>query len=230
MRHCLGRHYDRLNLSIVIPGPDPGSRSFGILIKPGHDGWVLERLNHARSIALTGVERWLLAAATPNRPAGPVASAVRATRAARRGSARASQQDLAATAGDRVFRLRPRRHLARGAADPERQQWLWRYPNVSVTIEGHTDERGTREYNLALGERRAQAVKNVLSRSAPRSRRRSVMARSAPRCRIPTISPSAEPPRRHHGELAGLTVAPPARFPLDKRERRHSAPRPNRPY
>ena len=45
----------------------------------------------------------------------------------------------------------------------ERQaEWLRRYPNVSVTIEGHTDERGTREYNLALGERRAQAAKNVL--------------------------------------------------------------------
>jgi peptidoglycan-associated lipoprotein len=45
----------------------------------------------------------------------------------------------------------------------ERQaDWLRRYPNVTVTIEGHCDERGTREYNLALGERRAQAAKNVL--------------------------------------------------------------------
>ena len=40
--------------------------------------------------------------------------------------------------------------------------WLARYPNVNVTIEGHADERGTREYNLALGERRAQAARNVL--------------------------------------------------------------------
>ena len=36
------------------------------------------------------------------------------------------------------------------------------YPNVTVTVEGHTDERGTREYNLALGERRASSVKNYL--------------------------------------------------------------------
>jgi peptidoglycan-associated lipoprotein len=41
-------------------------------------------------------------------------------------------------------------------------QWLMRYPNKRVTIEGHADERGTREYNLALGERRANAAKNYL--------------------------------------------------------------------
>jgi peptidoglycan-associated lipoprotein len=42
-------------------------------------------------------------------------------------------------------------------------QWLQRYPTVRVTIEGHADERGTREYNLALGERRANAAKNYLA-------------------------------------------------------------------
>ncbi len=48
--------------------------------------------------------------------------------------------------------------------------WLLRYPNVVVTIEGHADERGTREYNLALGERRANAAKNYLqSRGVPAS-------------------------------------------------------------
>lgn len=40
--------------------------------------------------------------------------------------------------------------------------WLAQYPNINVTIEGHCDERGTREYNLALGERRANAAKNYL--------------------------------------------------------------------
>ena len=40
--------------------------------------------------------------------------------------------------------------------------WLQRNPNVRVTIEGHADERGTREYNLALGDRRANAAKNYL--------------------------------------------------------------------
>lgn len=40
--------------------------------------------------------------------------------------------------------------------------WLRRFPNVAVTLEGHCDERGTREYNLALGDRRANAAKNFL--------------------------------------------------------------------
>ena len=42
-------------------------------------------------------------------------------------------------------------------------QWLARYPNTRVTVEGHADERGTREYNLALGERRANSAKNYLT-------------------------------------------------------------------
>ena len=42
-------------------------------------------------------------------------------------------------------------------------QWLARYPNTRATVEGHADERGTREYNLALGERRANAAKNYLT-------------------------------------------------------------------
>lgn len=41
-------------------------------------------------------------------------------------------------------------------------EWLQRYPNKRATIEGHTDERGTRDYNLALGERRGNAAKNYL--------------------------------------------------------------------
>jgi len=40
--------------------------------------------------------------------------------------------------------------------------WLQQYPDVAIQIEGHADERGTREYNLALGERRATAAKNYL--------------------------------------------------------------------
>jgi peptidoglycan-associated lipoprotein len=41
-------------------------------------------------------------------------------------------------------------------------QWLARYPNKQITLEGHADERGSREYNIALGERRANAAKNYL--------------------------------------------------------------------
>lgn len=42
-------------------------------------------------------------------------------------------------------------------------EWLLRYPQKRITVEGHCDERGTREYNLALGERRANAAKNYLA-------------------------------------------------------------------
>ena len=48
------------------------------------------------------------------------------------------------------------------AALTAQAQWLMRYPGKTATVEGHADERGTREYNLALGERRATAAKNYL--------------------------------------------------------------------
>src|SRR5437763_17221767 len=75
-----------------------------------------------------------------------------------------SQQDLEASAGDRVFFAFDRADISPEAQEilTRQAEWLRRYPNVTVTIEGHCDERGTREYNLALGERRAQAAKNVL--------------------------------------------------------------------
>jgi peptidoglycan-associated lipoprotein len=75
-----------------------------------------------------------------------------------------SQEDLVVNVGDRVFFGFDRSDLTPEArATLDRQSaWLKQYPNVSVTIEGHADERGTREYNLALGERRSNAVKKYL--------------------------------------------------------------------
>ena len=95
-----------------------------------------------------------------------------------------SQQDLEASAGDRVFFAFDRSDITPEAQEILARQadWLRRYPNVTVTIEGHCDERGTREYNLALGERRAQAVKNVL------------VASGIPASRITTISYGKERP------------------------------------
>lgn len=55
-------------------------------------------------------------------------------------------------------------------------QWLGSNANVTVTIEGHADERGTREYNLALGERRANAAKNFLAAQGVASNRLSVIS------------------------------------------------------
>ena len=75
-----------------------------------------------------------------------------------------SQDDLAVNVGDRVFFGYDSFTLTPEAiAQLELQaQWLRQYPSVNVVVEGHADERGTREYNLALGERRATAAKNYL--------------------------------------------------------------------
>ncbi|MBX7146237.1 MAG: peptidoglycan-associated lipoprotein Pal [Alphaproteobacteria bacterium] len=74
-----------------------------------------------------------------------------------------SQEELVQI-GDRVFFEVDRYDLTSEAqAQLQRQAaWLQQYPANKVIIEGHCDERGTREYNLALGERRATAVKNYL--------------------------------------------------------------------
>ena len=75
-----------------------------------------------------------------------------------------SQEELVQSVGDRVFfdfdsavlGADARRTLDRQA------EWLRLFPEVALVLEGHADERGTREYNLALGERRANAVREYL--------------------------------------------------------------------
>ena len=77
------------------------------------------------------------------------------------------------TVGDRVYFDLDKSEIRSSDASTLNDQaaWLKRYPNVTIVIEGHCDERGTREYNLALGERRANAVKEYLvSRGIPASR------------------------------------------------------------
>ena len=75
-----------------------------------------------------------------------------------------SQQDLAQNIGDRVFLTLNGYDLSPEAQATLNKQagWLQKYQNVAVTVEGHADERGTREYNLALGDRRANSVRNYL--------------------------------------------------------------------
>jgi peptidoglycan-associated lipoprotein len=75
-----------------------------------------------------------------------------------------SQQDLAQNVGDRVFFPTDHSDLTGEArATLDRQAaWLKKYASLSITIEGNCDDRGTREYNLALGERRADAVRKYL--------------------------------------------------------------------
>ena len=84
-----------------------------------------------------------------------------------------SQADLVANVGDRVFFDYDKSDLRADArAQVEKwAQWLKKYPQNTVTIEGHCDERGTREYNLALGERRAAAAKKYLAALGIEARR-----------------------------------------------------------
>jgi peptidoglycan-associated lipoprotein len=103
-----------------------------------------------------------------------------------------AQRELAATAGDRVFFEYDRSEISpEGRQTLQRQaEWLRRYPNLAITIEGHADERGTREYNLSLGERRAETVKNVL------------IALGIPASRVSTISYGKERPAIPHSDEA----------------------------
>ena len=95
-----------------------------------------------------------------------------------------SQQDFVVNVGDRVFFESDQTELTSTAqATLEKQaRWLSQYPRYTITIEGHADERGTRECNFALGARRAESTKSYLA------------ARGVPASRIRTISYGKERP------------------------------------
>lgn len=100
------------------------------------------------------------------------------------GAAPGTQQDFTVNVGDRIFFETDSTSLtATARATLEKQaQWLQKYTNYPITVEGHADERGTREYNLGLGARRAAATRDFLS------------ARGIARSRIRTISFGKERP------------------------------------
>jgi peptidoglycan-associated lipoprotein len=75
-----------------------------------------------------------------------------------------SERDFMVNVGDRIFFVVDQSTLTPEAQETLRRQaaWLKQYPQVSVQIEGHADERGTREYNIALSARRASATREFL--------------------------------------------------------------------
>ena len=98
--------------------------------------------------------------------------------AATSGPAPGSQEDLVANVGDRVFFAFNQSGLqpdARATLDKQ-SGWLAKYPQVNVQVAGNCDDRGTEEYNLALGQRRANSSRDYL------------VARGVPSTRISTIS------------------------------------------
>ena len=94
------------------------------------------------------------------------------------GPAPGSEEDLVANVGDRVFFAFDHSNLQPDAqATLDKQAaWLARYPQVNVQVAGNCDDRGTEEYNLALGQRRANASRDYL------------VAKGVPSTRISTIS------------------------------------------
>lgn len=109
------------------------------------------------------------APAAPEAPRGPVAG---------------SAEDFRVNVGDRIFYGLDRSDLSAEARQVlQRQaQWLQRYTNVQVLIAGNCDERGTREYNLALGARRAAAARDYL------------VSLGVPAARVQTVSYGKERP------------------------------------
>lgn len=83
----------------------------------------------------------------------------------KQGSANNSQiAEFEREIGDRVFFAYDKADLAADAKSTLTRQavWLAEHKNFNITVEGHCDERGTREYNIALGEKRAEAVRRFL--------------------------------------------------------------------
>ena len=88
-----------------------------------------------------------------------------------------SQQDFVVNVGDRIFFETDSSELTQQAVGTlnKQVQWLQQYSQYTFTLEGHADERGTREYNIALGARRAQTVRDYLaSRGVNASRMRTI--------------------------------------------------------
>lgn len=113
--------------------------------------------------------------ATPQAPVAeaPVTRPVRPAAPVSQGPLPGSEQDFVVNIGDRVYFDLDQYELRADATPLLNGQaaWLNRYPAIQVRIEGNADERGTREYNLALGSRRANSVRDYLiSRGVPASR------------------------------------------------------------
>ena len=134
---------------------------------------MLSSLTTSRGLKFAAVLALALgAAACSSKPEGADAFGA-AGGAATPGSAR----DFAVNVGDRVFFESDQTDLTPTAvATLDKQaQWLQRYPSYTFLLEGHADERGTREYNFSLSARRSQVVRDYLiSRGIPGNRFRTV--------------------------------------------------------
>ncbi|NGM49059.1 peptidoglycan-associated lipoprotein Pal [Caulobacter sp. 602-2] len=141
--------------------------------------WMSFDIKSAARLALIGLAVASVAACTRPKPAGPVETPPAPQQPAEptrpytppptpdtqpTGPLPGTVQDFVVNVGDRVY-FDTDEYTVRADAQPVlagQAQWLARYSAVRVRIEGNADERGTREYNLALGARRANAVREFL--------------------------------------------------------------------
>ncbi|VTZ49927.1 Peptidoglycan-associated lipoprotein [Methylocella tundrae] len=142
----------------------------------------LERRRELKIAAVLGAA--LAIAACAKNPAEDPNALAGLNGSARGAATPGSPQDFAVNVGDRVFFDSDSSELSPTAqATLDKQaRWLQQYARYNFTVEGHADERGTREYNFALGARRAEAAKAYL------------VARGIPASRIHTISYGKERP------------------------------------
>ncbi|WP_036259292.1 peptidoglycan-associated lipoprotein Pal [Methylocapsa aurea] len=145
----------------------------------------LKRLGELKFAAVLGAALAIAGCAkTPTEDPAALAGGAGFGAGGSRAAAPGSPQDFAVNAGDRVFfdsdssELSP---TAQATLDKQ-SRWLQQYSRYTFTVEGHADERGTREYNFALGARRAEATKEYL------------VARGIPAARIRTTSYGKERP------------------------------------
>ncbi|OXT02615.1 peptidoglycan-associated lipoprotein [Notoacmeibacter marinus] len=121
---------------------------------------LIELSRNPAMIALVGALALTGCASKKNVPNSPADLGLNGAGSAQPGTS----QDFTVNVGDRIFfdtnssviRADAQQTLAKQA------QWLGQYPNYSITVEGHADERGTREFNIGLGARRAAAARDFL--------------------------------------------------------------------
>ena len=135
-------------------------------------------MTHGLRILMSGVKvaagvaaMLLVAACASNQTVGPDSAKLNAN--AGSPATPGSRRDFSQNVGDIVYFTTDSSDLTPEAEQTlgKQARWLNQYAQYTITIEGHADERGTREYNIALGARRAQSVRNFLSRSGVDARR-----------------------------------------------------------
>lgn len=128
-----------------------------------HGPAIIRRLSIA---AAAGVLAFTVSACSANKDLQPE-SALNGAGSKVGAATPGSQRDFSQNVGDIVYFSSDQSDLTPEAQQTlsKQAQWLQQYPQYTITIEGHADERGTREYNIALGARRATSVRNHLAQN-----------------------------------------------------------------